>query len=465
MRHILVCPDDFLWQLVPRAALTRDAPVYVVASAAARATIVRHGGQAVAGNLERDAVYRRAFRSGDEPVLVAVPPDRRSAVIAAIRATAPAAPIVILADDRSGAGELLGVPTVTPAAFSDAVIEPALQRAITRAGVDRIRRHFSAADRILIMMQDDPDPDAIASALALKTLLGRAKPAATLGTFGTITRPENRALTRILEIDVEQIKPRAIGDYDMVAMVDTQPSFFEEAFGEVDLVIDHHPEETPIRARLRDVRPAYGATSTILTEYLRAANVKLTQRLATALLYGITADTQHLERGATRADLDAFAFVHGLANHSALRRIERPEVPVEALDALAVGLRRRQLIDGVMFVHLGPVRYQELVAQFADLLLQVEGAEWSVVSGTLHGELHVSVRNVGYVRAAGDVVRQAFGDIAGAGGHRAMAKAVVRLRDWRTHVGDTTDDALAAAIVTRFLRALRGGDGPRARDG
>src|SRR5439155_136117 len=212
-------------------------------------------------------------------------------------------------------------------------------------------------------------------------------PAAPIATFGTITRPENRAMTRILDIDVEEIKGHAIDEYDMVAMVDAQPSFFEEAFGEVDLVIDHHPEETPARAHLRDIRPSWGATSTIMTEYLRAADVKITQRLATALLYGIKTDTLHLERGATKADLEAFAYLHPLANHSALRRIERPELPNEALDVLALGIARRQLTHGVVFSHLGPVAYPELVAQFAEFFLQIEGAEWSVVSGTVNGEL------------------------------------------------------------------------------
>src|SRR5213592_1309319 len=108
-------------------------------------------------------------------------------------------------------------------------------RASARSRVERLRSHFASADRVLIMMQDDPDPDAIASALALRTLLGRTKAAVPIATFGTITRPENRAMTRILDIDVEEIKAHAIDEYDMVAMVDTQPSFFEEAFGEVDL--------------------------------------------------------------------------------------------------------------------------------------------------------------------------------------------------------------------------------------
>src|SRR5439155_1351460 len=196
-------------------------------------------------------------------------------------------------------------------------------------------------------------------------------------------------------------------------------SFFEEAFGEVDLVIDHHPEETPTRAHLRDIRPAWGATSTIMTEYLRAADVKITQRLATALLYGIKTDTLHLERGATRADLEAFAYLHPRANHSALRRIERPELPNEALDVLALGIARRQLTHGVVFSHLGPVAYPELVAQFAEFFLQIEGAEWSVVPGAVNGELHISVRNVGHVRGPGDAARRAFGEAGRRGPRRA----------------------------------------------
>jgi hypothetical protein len=77
------------------------------------------------------------------------------------------------------------------------------------------------------------------------------------------------------------------------------------------------------------------------------------------------------------------------------------------------------------------------------------------VSGRVHGELHVSVRNVGYVRAAGDVVREAFGDLGGAGGHRSMAKAVMRLRDWRAAGLPSAEREIGEAIVTRFVAALR----------
>jgi nanoRNase/pAp phosphatase (c-di-AMP/oligoRNAs hydrolase) len=457
MRGVFVCPDVTLARFVPREALG-ERVLHLVQSAAAQRRISRHGGQALAGDLEDEALYRRALLTGHDAVVLAVPPDRVARIMAAIRGVAPGVTVVLLPDPLGAATDTSEVTTVPPAAFIDKVLVPIVERAALRARVERLQRYFAPAERVLIMMQDDPDPDAIASALALRTLLGRTKTAAPIATFGTITRPENRAMLRILEIDVEQIKPRAIAEYEMVAMVDCQPSFFEESFGEVDLVIDHHPEETPARAQLKDIRPAYGATSTILTEYLRAADVRVTQRLATALLYGIKADTLQLERGATRADMDAFAFLHAHANHSALRRIERPELPNAALDVLAAGIARRRIVADVVFVHLGAVGYPELVAQFADLFLQVEGAEWSVVSGIVDTELHVSVRNVGYVRAAGDVVRQAFGALGSAGGHRSMAKAVIPVREWRRAVGEIADETIGQDLMPRFLAALREGN-------
>jgi nanoRNase/pAp phosphatase (c-di-AMP/oligoRNAs hydrolase) len=453
MGWILVCPNDFLFR-VAGGTLADDVRC-LVASRGAAARIRAAGGAAWVGNAEEADDYRRLPGAKDDPALVAVSAARQAKVLAALRRARPASPVVVLSNDRGRGESRPGIATLAADVFAKRVLEPAVSRAVTRTRVDRLRAHFAKADRVLILIQDDPDPDAIASALALRVLLGRNRTAAPIGTFGTITRPENRAMTRILEIDVESIKARAVDDYDMVAMVDAQPSFFEETLGELDLVIDHHPSEVPVRARLKDLRPSYGATSTILTEYLRAADVKMTQRLATALLYGIKADTQDLERGTTKADVEAFAFLHPHVNKSALRRIERPELPDDVLDLLAQAIAHRQVTNGVVFSHLGPVTYPELVAQFADFFLQVEGAEWSVVSGTVHGELHVSVRNVGYVRAAGDVVREAFADLGSAGGHRSMAKAVIRLRDWRARVGSVGTEALRPALAARFLRALR----------
>jgi nanoRNase/pAp phosphatase (c-di-AMP/oligoRNAs hydrolase) len=450
MRYVLFCPDGLLEDVAGATALPGDAPVYVVTRPALRARLARTGRPVIVGDVTDPDVYAKAGKTHRGPIVVGMPRTRLGRAVAAAREALPALPLLAVTDD---ARTVAGVTTVPLSSLGESLIRPALDRAITRARVERIRERFEDAERVLILMQDDPDPDAIASALALKVLLGRTRTSAPLCTFGTITRPENLTMCKILEIDVEEIDARALAQFDRIAMVDVQPSFLEEPIGEVDLVIDHHPVERPFKSRMKDVRPSYGATSTILVEYLRAADVKISQRLATALLYGIKSDTLGLERGGTRADLDAFAYLYLLANHNALRRIERPELSEAALDVLAQGLADRRIAHGVFFSHLGRVAVVDLVPQFADFGLQAEGVEWSVVSGVVGGDLHISIRNVGYVRSAGEVAHEAFGDLGSAGGHRTMAKAVIPL----ARLGDADggeEGAVAERVSQRFLRAL-----------
>ena len=222
----------------------------------------------------------------------------------------------------------------------------------------------------------------------------------------------------------------------------------------MDLVIDHHPVERPIKAHIKDVRPTYGATSTILVEYLRAADVKISQRLATALLYGIKSDTLGLERGGTKADLDAFAYLYLLANHNALRRIERPELSETALDVLAQGLARRRIAPRRVLLPPGiggggrpraPVRR-----------LRPAGGGGGVVGGVGRGRRgcpHLDPQR-GLCPERGRGRRAtAFGDLGSAGGHRTMAKAVIpleRLADAENGAGRALQDR----VIQRFLRAL-----------
>jgi len=454
MRPVLICPDDLLEHVVTAAAFPGERPLYLVSRASLRARLARRGDRAVAGKVTDATFLRDTLKGGRGPVVVAAPAGQLARVTAAVKEAVPDAPLLVLRDDDRPVSNATVVPL---SAFGERIVQPALERATQRARAERLRAHFYDAERVLILMQDDPDPDAIASALALKTLLGRTRASAPMCTFGTITRPENVAMCKILEIEVEAIDAAALDQFDRVAMVDVQPSFLEERFERVDLVIDHHPMEQPIDARIKDVRPSYGATSTIMVEYLRAADVKIGQRLATALLYGIKSDTLGLERGGTKADLEAFTYLYLLANHNALRRIERPELSPEALDVLARGLAQRRVVQGVFFSHLGRVATVDLIPQFADFGLQAEGVQWSVVSGVVDNEVHVSVRNVGYVRSAGDVTRAAFGELGMAGGHRTMAKAVFPLRQLGRGAGDpAASGACQERIIERFVRALGG---------
>ena len=93
---------------------------------------------------------------------------------------------------------------------------------------------------------------------------------------------------------------------------------------------------------------------------------------------------------------------------------------------------------------LGALPREDFIPYVADFFLQLEDVKWTVIAGIVNDSLVVSVRNLGYTKNAGEFVRRFFADIGSAGGHRAMAKAVVPLRAFRDKFGDLTGEAIGA---------------------
>jgi nanoRNase/pAp phosphatase (c-di-AMP/oligoRNAs hydrolase) len=331
-----------------------------------------------------------------------------------------------------------------------------IRLARTMRRVEDVKAHFEGAESVLILLQDDPDPDAIASGLALRQVLGRNKQTTPLGSFGRVTRPENLAMVKLLEIEIDKISKNDLKNFDRIALVDLQPPHLSNPPEEIDLVIDHHPEQFNYKSHLKDIRPNYGATSTILLEYLLCSNGTIGTRLATAMLYGIKSDTFALSREVNEWDVEAFSYLYPLANQNLMRRIERPELPPAALDALSLALKNRRVIDKVAFVHLGRVERDDLIPQMADFSLSFEGIEWAFVSGVFESNYIISVRNVGYVRSAGRVLKEAFGEIGSAGGHASMAKAIIPLAEFqqRWNIDARHLRQTDRKVQKLFLRAL-----------
>jgi nanoRNase/pAp phosphatase (c-di-AMP/oligoRNAs hydrolase) len=328
--------------------------------------------------------------------------------------------------------------------------------AANRVRLEQLRAVSGNAERVALLLQDDPDPDGIASAIALRTVLGRNRSTTPLFSFGETTRAENLAMLRLLDVSIEPATSGALESFPCVALLDVQPAYFGERLRHAHIVIDHHPRSGPVDAEFCDLRVQYGATSTILTEYLEACAADVSQRLATALTYGIKSDTLMLNRETGPADLRAFMSLYPLTNYNILRRIERPELPLSFAGFLARMLPRMRKQLGLLTLHVGTVERDEIIPQLADFCLQFENTEWVAVSGKWHNALVISVRNPGYVRSAGDVVRKLFGTLGRAGGHRSMAKAIVPLRHWRTAFGSTRDSAIGKSVESLFLQELYG---------
>jgi nanoRNase/pAp phosphatase (c-di-AMP/oligoRNAs hydrolase) len=259
----------------------------------------------------------------------------------------------------------------------------------------------------------------------------------------------------LLDIQVETLTPAEFAGFDRIATVDVQPHYFGAHLPRVDLVIDHHPEQLGYTTVFKDIRAEYGSTCTILTEHLRAVDVNISERTATAMLYAIKSDTLFFARQTNRVDLDAFSFLYPLSDPALIRKMEGAEITVERLDHVTRAMATSRLRHQVLSAFLGETTREDFIPYTADFLLQIEGVKWTIVSGILAGQLVVSVRNLGYSRNAGEFVKAAFGDIGSAGGHRAMAKAVIPIQRFRDKFGDLSGVGIAGLIgemAEDFLR-------------
>jgi nanoRNase/pAp phosphatase (c-di-AMP/oligoRNAs hydrolase) len=262
-------------------------------------------------------------------------------------------------------------------------------------------------------------------------------------------------MVNLLDIHVEAITVDSIKEFDRVAMVDVQPHYFGGLIDRVDLVIDHHPEQTGYTAVFKDIRPDYGSTSTILTEHLRAVDVNISERTATAMLYAIKSDTLFFNRSTNRVDLEAFSYLYPLADAALIRKMEGAEITSERLDYVLKAHLGGILSEQVFCAFLGSMPREDFIPYVADFFLQLEDVKWTVIAGIVNDSLVVSVRNLGYTKNAGEFVRRFFADIGSAGGHRAMAKAVMPLRAFREKYGELTAEAIGAKLqefVHEFLQ-------------
>lgn len=303
---------------------------------------------------------------------------------------------------------------------------------MTERGLTQLLDAVGAADHVLILPHNDPDPDAIASACGLETLLRRTRGIAVeIAYQGIIGRAENKALVRYLGRPLRPLTKAAFQRTARIALVDTQPGTGNNPLpaGMVpDIVIDHHQwREETAAAAFHDVRPEIGSTSTIVAEYLQAAGIAPDQMLATALFYGIKTDTLGLVRGATPADVETFHYLQALTDLHALDDIQRAQVPASYFKGLVTAFQSARIHGPLLTCYLGQMSYPDQAAEVADTLLRLQGLRWVVCSGYFENELVIAVRSRARSGGAGQLVRAVVDNLGMAGGHGAMAAGHVPL--------------------------------------
>jgi nanoRNase/pAp phosphatase (c-di-AMP/oligoRNAs hydrolase) len=290
---------------------------------------------------------------------------------------------------------------------------------------EKVRR-LGAGGRWLVLTHDNPDPDALASAHILAQLLSRAfKQSATAAYGGIIGRAENREMVRALRLPFVHVRTLDLREYDHFALVDTQPRTGNNQLPPrvvPDVVIDHHPMRKPTAATpYHDVRPAYGATATILAEYLLSSGIRSTHAVATALVYAIRSETQDFAREYAGHDKEIYDIFFPQANHRLLARIQTPRLPFTYFSNLHEALESLESVDTLVVSHLGAVEQPDIIPEIADLLLRMEGKTWSLATGLYNDRIYLSIRTTNPRADAGTLMRRLLGRRGKGGGHGRTA--------------------------------------------
>jgi nanoRNase/pAp phosphatase (c-di-AMP/oligoRNAs hydrolase) len=298
-----------------------------------------------------------------------------------------------------------------------------------RVRLDRLVEFARSHRRALILTHDNPDPDSLASGVALAWLLEQTAGVEAVVAYGGIVgRAENRALVKVLRLPVVPLSRVVFDEYDLIAMVDTQPEQGNHSLPAAhfpDVVIDHHPERPETRlAVVADVGRDTGATSTVVTDYLRASGLEVPSAIATALFYGITSDTRDLERETTAQDIEAYLWLFPKADTQALSQIERPRLPEDYFRLFHTAVEKARVHGEAVLCNLGRVYYPDLVAEVADRFLSLGDVKWSLAVGEYRSNLYFSLRTRDRRMNAGKMIREILEAHGGtAGGHGSMAGA------------------------------------------
>jgi len=288
----------------------------------------------------------------------------------------------------------------------------------------RLLKQVGPEDTVGILI--NADPDAMSSALALQRLFWRRVKKTAVFRTNVIKRADNLAMIKLLTIKEQHIRKLNPARISKWAIVDSQPGH-QEALSRFrfDIIIDHHPLSAGSTAPFVDIRDDYGATATLMTEYLRAAKIRPSPRLATALFYGIKTDTDNFVRPTIPNDIEAFRYLYPFVNIHIVKMIESSEMTRKTLTHFRTALENLVFLKEKAWIHMGKVNDPDILVILADFFLKLVGSTWCLVSGVYGQKLIVIFRHAGFRLDAGKIAQKLFGPWGPAGGHQGAARAEI----------------------------------------
>jgi Exopolyphosphatase-related proteins len=282
---------------------------------------------------------------------------------------------------------------------------------------------------LAIIVHDNPDPDALASALALKYIGNGVNVESDILYGRGIGHQENRSFVNLLDIELKKIEDTDLNRYNKYAFIDTVPDANNSASVTPNIIIDHHEVTESIPdADFVLIDANCGSTAAIMTKFIRELNVDIPKEIASALLYGIRSDTQDFTRNTSPADLTAAAYLYPHVNYELLKQITSSVISVGTLNVLGDAIKNRKMRGSYLLSNVGFIRDSDTLSQAADYLLRLEGVTTAVVYGIIEDSgIYISARTKDIRVSMGEVLKEAFKDVGSAGGHNGMAAAQIPL--------------------------------------
>ncbi len=330
-----------------------------------------------------------------------------------------------------------------------------LPPAVTDSSVSNMIEWLRGRGKILIVCHDNPDPDSIAAAVALRHLiLIKTGQDAVLSYGGVIGRSENRKMVELLEITLVPICELNLDQFAVVCVVDTQPDAGNNSLPHgqpVHLVIDHHPPKKELADVFWvDIRENYGASATILYEYLNSQEVSINTKLATSLFYAIKSETQDLGREWSKADREAYLKLLPLSNNQILYDIIHPQVSRNYFTTFYTAIKDARVYGEALVFNLHKVANPDLVSELADFLLRQQGVNYVLGMGWYDTTQILSMRSLNPEAKLGLVIQEMVAGIGTAGGHGMVAGGQVR----GVAEDDQSQQDLEELLVERMFQAL-----------
>ncbi len=271
-------------------------------------------------------------------------------------------------------------------------------------GAELTRVLSTATDKpLVILLSGHPDPDAIGSALAHKRICDHLGVSATIAHALPLSRSENRALVKLLDVPLTRIQDgaelRRFGYMSLVDASQGEPTLALPDGLKLLTVVDHHRPSSPVEAPFVDVRPEFGATCTVYAEYFEHGllplepDQKSSVTAATAMFFGILTDTDDFAR-ATAADFRAAAYLKPFTDADILNRLGRWLLTAEAMDAVGRALTHLEVVRDFALAGVGRVSAQNRdgIAMAADFILRREDIDTVLVFGIVDGRVDGSLR-------------------------------------------------------------------------